>query len=70
MSDVESICVTFNNNHFHLSLAFFANLYLPRPCSCLQEVEIEGDAVAALAERDVPVYIYVPHVPRPSMFVN
>ena len=42
-----------------------ANLDLPRSCGCLQEVEIEGDGVAALAQRDIPSYIYSPsYVPK------
>ena len=65
LSEVESICVTFNNIFTFLWLKFFVNLYLPRPCSCLQEVEIEGDAVAALAQWDVPVC-----AKGRSMFVN
>ena len=44
---------------FHCRSLICANLDLPRSCGCLQEVEIEGDGVAALAQRDIPLYIYI-----------
>ena len=53
------------SSSFHCHSLICANLDLPRSCGCLQEVEIEGDGVAALAQRDIPSYIYSPsYVPK------